>query len=238
MVVKSVNLKTDIMVYKGDIVVRIKRASGASSAIIKSSYEEGYIFKAIRSSKRAYYEYSRSIHQDNFRKATDYEVKYFLKNPTITNISEIPVQKEDNLFNIGDYVADTQLKLTGYIVYIGDSICTVKIDKIPIGCFEGWGYRVFNRDPKRKEQYTAKEGETFWNCIEQDLVLINKYNKQDEVSRKIAEQGEPRVKGSRTNSQKIKVASASRPVGSRITNSRRRSEVRYPKISGSRLQLN
>jgi hypothetical protein len=62
-------------------------------------------------------------------------------------------------------------------------------------------------------------------------VKINK----NEVHRQITEQGEPGRKGTRAIREKIKIASAIRPTGSRITNLRGRGSVRRTTLKRSRL---
>jgi hypothetical protein len=71
-------------------------------------------------------------------------------------------------------------------------------------------------------------------------LLVTKFNNpiktsKDEVHRQITEQGEPRRKGTRAIREKIKIASAIRPVGGRITNLRRRGSVRRTTIKRNRL---
>ena len=60
---------------------------------------------------------------------------------------------------------------------------------------------------------------------------------KNEVHRENSEQGRPTSKGSRVIRKKVEVASASRPVGSRISSIRKRSGARKSTISGSRLLI-
>lgn len=74
------------MFKKGDIVVRI---NNSYNPLYKPTLlSAGAIFKCLKYSNRAYYNHDSSIEQNNVRKATEDEIKWFKAG--ITNINQIP----------------------------------------------------------------------------------------------------------------------------------------------------
>lgn len=98
-------------------------------------------------------------------------------------------------------------------------------------------YSNFGIAGRRDKSYYIKKGAVLVTKEQ----LINHYLKpktsKDEVSRKNQEQGTTGRQGTRATCEKIKIASASRPVGSGITNLRKRSRARITSIEGRRLQF-
>lgn len=224
------------MLKKGTLVVRI---GGVDHAMKRANHSIGQIFKTTRNAcdfGSAPYEDNFSISNHDWRLATEEEKDYFEANPHIKNISEIV---ENDLIKVGDEVQRVNSPLKGIVVLISNTTCIISITEGNPGGGRGWNSETFMSSAKRAAQYTAKPEEHFWSVEKNQLILINK-NKKDEqkVSRKIEEQGQSRSKGVRANKQKVKPKSSSRLIGSRISNSRRRKQVRFSEITGKKLQFN
>lgn len=74
------------MFKKGDIVVRTNNTYRPETNFIETN--NGFIFKCLRESNRAYYKNGSSCQENNVRKATEEEIKWF--EAGITNINQIP----------------------------------------------------------------------------------------------------------------------------------------------------
>lgn len=79
---------------------------------------------------------------------------------------------------------------------------------------------------------------TEYKSVNEQKSNINKNENKNEVHRENSESGGAKRKGFRVTRTKVKIASASRPTGSKVTNLRQRSRCRTSKISGGKIQFN
>lgn len=80
------------MMQKNTVVVRTNAKRVGRTARELNLHKVGSIFITIQNSNAncAYYNEYASITQGDYRLATDLETEYFINNPTITHINEIP----------------------------------------------------------------------------------------------------------------------------------------------------
>ena len=130
------------MFKKGDIVVRTNNTYRPKTNFIETN--NGFIFKCLKNARRAYYRQTSGCQENNVRKATEDEIKWF--EAGITNINQIP--EVGSTFDFVDETDPSQNTINETITSITNKSITCNNDGYDWSDYVDWYQRGYIKNYK------------------------------------------------------------------------------------------